>query len=304
MSVVLITGCSTGIGLATAIYLAKGGHKVYATMRNPAQSSLPATVNRELLPIDILSLDVNDDLSVKKAVQQVLDQEGYLDVLVNNAGIGAFGAVEELPADAFRMDMETNYFGTLRCIQAVLPSMRERRKGTIINISSVAGKVYSYFHGTYAPSKAAVEALSECLAQEVQPHGIRVALVEPGVIDTPIFSKAYAIPEHTHYSTIKRFLAFFAASLENHVSPDEVAKVVADVVEGRSKQFRNPAGPDAGAIIGWRATQKDEDWVASTSIDDETWITAMEQGMNLNVRPYMEDPSLIGFKNPEAAPIT
>jgi NAD(P)-dependent dehydrogenase (short-subunit alcohol dehydrogenase family) len=204
----------------------------------------------------------------------------------------------------FRNDMETNYFGTIRCIQAVLPSMRSRRRGTIINISSVAGKVYSNFHGTYAPTKAAVEAFSECLAQEVQPYGIRVALVEPGVIETPIFSKAYQLPEKTNYPAMKRFLAFFAASLENHVQPEEVAKVIEDVIEGRSTAFRNTAGADAAALIGWRASQSDEDWLASTSIDDETWINAMEDGMNLHVRPYMEEPSLINFKAPAMTAMT
>lgn len=295
MSVVLITGCSSGIGLSTAVLLARQGHKVYATMRNPLNSALPSMVNKELLPIDILSLDVNNDASVASAIKQVFDQESRIDVLINNAGISGFGAVEETPLEAFRRDMETNYFGVLRCLQAVLPSMRERKKGTIINISSVAGRVYSYFHGTYAPTKAAVEALSESLAQEVQPYGIRIALVEPGVIETPIFSKGYEMPEQTHYPNIKRFLAFFAASLENHVNPDEVARVILDIVEGRSTKFRNPAGPDAAPLLDWRASQTDEDWLASTSIDDETWTTAMENGMKLNVRRYMEKETLISF---------
>lgn len=303
MSVVLITGCSTGIGLAAAVHLAKNGHKVYATMRNPANSQLPAIINQELLPIDILSLDVNDDESVKKAVKQVLDQEGFVDVLVNNAGTSELGAIEEQPLDAFRSDMETNYFGTLRCIKAVLPSMRERRKGTIINISSVAGKVYSNFHGTYAPTKAAVEALSECLAQEVQPFGIRVAVVEPGIIETPIFSKKYSLPEKTNYPNIKRFLSMFAAAVDNHVSPEVVASVIADVVEGRSTGFRNPAGPDAAPLMGWRASMKDEEWTASTSIDDESWTTFMEEQMGVKVRRYMENTDMINFKATTAEPM-
>jgi NAD(P)-dependent dehydrogenase (short-subunit alcohol dehydrogenase family) len=296
MSVVLITGCSTGIGFATAVFLAKNGHKVYATMRDPSKTALSSLIASEDLPIEILSLDVNSDSSVSNAFNQVLRKEGRIDVLVNNAGISGLGAVEELPLEVFRNDMETNYFGTIRCIKAVLPSMREKRQGTIINISSVAGKVYSYFHATYAPTKAAVEALSECLAQEVTPLGIKVALVEPGVTDTAIFTKGYSVPDKTNYPNVKRFLSFFAASLENHVQPDEIAKVVLDIIDGRSTKFRNPAGPDAEPLIQWRATQKDEDWIASTSIDDETWITAMEQGMHLNVRTYMEDPSRIQFE--------
>ena len=296
MSVVLITGCSTGIGLATAVHFAKHGHKVYATMRNPSKASLPSIIDKEKLSIKVLSLDVNSDASVEKAVKQVLNEEGKIDVLVNNAGISGLGAVEEVPLEIFKNDMETNYFGTIRCIKAVLPSMREKKSGTIINVSSVAGKVYSNFHGTYAPTKAAVEALSESLAQEVTPLGIRVALVEPGVIETPIFSKEYSLPENSNYPNIKRFLSFFAAALENHTQPESVAEVILDIAEGRRMNFRNPAGPDAGPLLEWRASQKDEDWIASTSIDDETWMTAMEEGMHLNVRRYMQNPSQIKFE--------
>ena len=219
---------------------------------------LPLSSNTNGLRIHTLSLDVDNDDAVTNAVNLVLDKEGFIDVLINNAGVSALGAVEELPIDAFKRDMETNYFGTLRCIKAVLPSMRKRREGTIINISSVAGKVYSNFDGSYAPTKAAVEALSESLAQEVQPLGIKVALVEPGIIETPIFSKGYKLPANTNYPNIKRFLSLFAASVDNHVSPKEVAIVVDDIIEGRSSKFRNPAGPDAQPLIDWRASQKDD----------------------------------------------
>ncbi|NTS41543.1 SDR family oxidoreductase [Flavisolibacter sp. BT320] len=300
MSVVLITGCSSGIGLATAKHLAKAGHMVYATMRNPSNSRLPQLVKKELLPINILSLDVTDETSVQKAVQQVLDQEGHIDVLVNNAGISAIGTVEELPLDAFGADMETNYLGTVRCSKAVLPQMRARGKGMIINVTSIAGKIYNAAHSTYVASKAAVEAFSESLALEVATSGIHVAVVEPGVIDTPIFSKGNADLSQTAYPFLKRLMAFFAASLENHVSPFEVAIVIEDIIAGKRKNFRNPAGPDAAPLLAWRASLKDEDWIAIGTIDDETWTNAME-GMGLKVRPYMEDPSLLYFRNPEDA---
>jgi len=301
MSVVLITGCSSGIGLATAIIVAKSGHKVYATMRHPLRAALPSLFENELSSVKLIALDVSDDFSVKTAVNKVLGKEGKIDVLVNNAGVSGLGAVEELSLEAFKKDMEINYFGTIRCIKAVLPSMRERRSGTIINISSVAGKVYSNFHGTYAPSKAAVEALSECLAQEVNNFGIRVAVVEPGVTDTSIFSKGYQMPSQTKYPNIKRFLSMFAAAIDNHVQPEAVSNVILDIIEGRSTKFRNPATPDAGPFLSWRASQTDEQWIASTSIDDETWTKAIEQGMNLHVRKYMEDPSLMSFEVPASS---
>ncbi len=181
MATVLITGSSTGLGLATAVALARAGHDVYATMRNPERSpELQTIARKESLPISILRLDVDRDESVVQAVRQVLAERGHVDVLVNNAGILAFGAVEDLPLDVFRQAMETNYFGALRCIQAVLPSMRERRSGCIVNVTSIGGRITMGAHGCYTATKFALEALSEALAQEVKAFNIRVAIVEPG----------------------------------------------------------------------------------------------------------------------------
>ena len=147
MATVLITGSSTGLGLATAVALARAGHDVYATMRNPARSpELQTIARKESLPITILRLDVDRDDSVVQAVRQVLAERGHVDVLVNNAGILAFGAVEDLPLDVFRQAMETNYFGALRCIQAVLPSMRERRSGCIVNVTSRSAAALPWAH--------------------------------------------------------------------------------------------------------------------------------------------------------------
>jgi NAD(P)-dependent dehydrogenase (short-subunit alcohol dehydrogenase family) len=230
---------------------------------------------------------VNDIGSVKQAVASVIKTEGQIDVLINNAGIAAIGALEEIPLDLFRSVMETNYFGTLRCIQEVLPSMRQRQGGTIINITSVAGRIFSQAHSAYCASKAAVEALSESLAQEVLPYNIRVAVVEPGVIETPIFGKENEIPKHTNYLNTKRLTALFAASLENHVKPETVAFVLADIIEGRSNSFRNPAGPDAEPLLQWRSSVPDEVWINAHNIDDETWISNQEKYLNLNVRPYL-----------------
>ena len=147
MATVLITGSSTGPGLATAVALARAGHDVNATMRNPARSpELQTIARKESLPISILRLDVDRDDSVVQAVRQVLAERGHVDVLVNNAGILAFGAVEDLPLDVFRQAMETNYFGALRCIQAVLPSMRERRSGCIVNVTSRSAAALPWAH--------------------------------------------------------------------------------------------------------------------------------------------------------------
>ena len=289
MSTILITGCSTGIGFATAEVLARSGHTVYATMRNPQRSpELGQLAERDSLPISILPMDVDSDESVKTTVAQVLAQAGQIDVLVNNAGIFRLGAVEELPLSAFQEVMETNYFGTIRCIQAVLPSMREKGAGCIVNVTSIAGQIYGPFQSAYNSSKAAVEALSESLAAEVQPYGIRVVMVEPGVIDTPIIDKMEERPIETKYPIMGRVQAFYAASQKNHVSPSLVGETIRDILTDNSTQIRYPVGPDSAPLLGWRASLSDYEWISSANVDEETWIAGMGQ-LGLNVRPYLQD---------------
>ena len=288
MSIILISGSSTGIGYATAETLARNGHTVYATMRDPQPSpQLQQMADANHLPISILPMDVLDDQSVQKAIDFVLSKEKHIDVLVNNAGIGSWGAVEELSMDLFKADMETNFFGTVRCTKAVLPAMRERKSGTIINVTSGAGKVYLNFFATYCASKAATEAFSESLAQELQPFNIKVSIVEPGFVDTPIFSKTNIVSEDTNYSNIKRFLSFFAASLEYASPPSLVAEVIKEIVSGERTTLRSTAGPDAAAMLQMRASTSDEDWINSVAVSDEDWINGMEQ-MGLQVRKYMQ----------------
>jgi NAD(P)-dependent dehydrogenase (short-subunit alcohol dehydrogenase family) len=295
MSVILVTGSSSGIGYATAEILARNGHTVYATMRNPERfPNLRQLADDNHLPISILPMDVLDDQSVKSSINFVLSKEGYIDVLINNAGIASLGAVEELPMQSFKADMETNFFGTLRCIKAVVPSMRERKSGSIINVTSVAGKLYSNFHSAYCASKAAVEALSESLAQELKPFNILVAMVEPGVVETPIFNKMNIIPGNTNYHNIKRFLSFFAASLEFHTAPSVVAEVIIEVISGSSTTLRNPAGPDAAGLLHMRASTSDEDWVNSVIVNDDEWANSMEQ-IGLKVKKYLQVKGLPQF---------
>jgi len=295
MSIILITGSSTGIGYAAAELLGSNGHTVYASMRNPKRSpELQELAEKEKLPITVIPMDVTDEQSVQDAFDFVLSKEGHIDVLVNNAGIANWGAVEELPLDAFRADMETNYFGAIRCIKAALPSMRERKAGCIINVTSVAGKLYSNFHATYCSSKAALEALSESLAQEVKPFNIQIAIVEPEVIETPIFKKANEISGDTNYPNIKRFFAFFAASIENHIPPSVVAAVIDDIVSGKSTKLRNTAGPTAEGLMAWRTSLADEDWVSSAAVDEETWANNMAQ-MGLDVKKHMQLEGALHF---------
>ena len=144
MSSVLITGTNRGIGLATALAFGRAGHTVFAAMRNPDRSTeLAETARKEQLAIRVLSMDVDSDTSVRDTIGTVQNQHGPLDVLINNAGIVRRGSIEELPVSEFRALMETNYFGALRCIQAVMPEMRKRKSGCIVNVSSVGGRISS-----------------------------------------------------------------------------------------------------------------------------------------------------------------
>jgi len=289
MAITLITGTSTGIGLATAIALGRAGHDVYATMRHPTRApELQRIAMQEALPITIFPLDVDDDSSVRGAVDHLLAERGRIDVLVNNAGGGLLGPIEEIPLAEFRSIMETNFFGALRCIQAVLPSMRVQRSGCIINVTSVAGRIAVAPQGAYTASKFALEAVSEILAQEVKAFNIRVAIVEPGVIKTPVFDKMRRVPADTHYPQERRILALFAASLQQPVAPAVVGEQIRQIIESESWQLRYPVGPDAVPFLRWRAGMSDEEWVDFGAMqDDEAWCARIAQDFGLDVRPYL-----------------
>ncbi len=177
--IILLTGASSGIGYDTADALAKQGHKVYAAARRVER--MEPLRQFGVVP---LQMDVTDEQSMRRGVQAILDREGRINVLVNNAGYGYFGAVENVPMDDARNQLEVNIFGLARLCQLVLPAMREQHCGRIINISSVAGKSVLYYGGWYHVSKYAVEALSDALRMELQPFGIDVVIVEPGAIKT------------------------------------------------------------------------------------------------------------------------
>ena len=184
MSVVLVTGSSSGIGLATALHFARQGWDVHAGVRNPATATeLQQAIAVEKLPITPVAIDVDDAGSVTRCVGQVLARAGRIDALVNNAGIGGGGPIEDVPVDWAKSLFETNYFGTIRMTQAVLPGMRERRAGVIVNVSSIAGRLAIAGHGHYSAVKHALEAASEALAQEVVARhdvAVRPVRVEAG----------------------------------------------------------------------------------------------------------------------------
>jgi len=231
-------------------------------MRNPQRrGELHEAIARENLGIRIVAHDVDDDASARGAIGKALAEAGRIDVLVNNAGVGTMGSAEETSLSDFRSTMETNFFGALRCVQAVLPPMRERGSGCIVNVTSVAGRIALAPQAPYASSKWALEALSECLAQEVKSFGIRVAIVEPGVIATPIFGKVTPDLDGTHYPHKRRINELFRASLEKPVSPLVVGDKIRDIVDSGTWTLRHPVGPDAAGFLQWRASLTDEQWI-------------------------------------------
>jgi NAD(P)-dependent dehydrogenase (short-subunit alcohol dehydrogenase family) len=286
MASVLITGTSKGIGLEAALAFGRAGHKVHATMRHPSQSpELAETAARERLPIEVSTMDVDSDHSVSHAIAEIDKKHGPIEVLVNNAGVERVGSVEELPFADFRAVMETNYFGALRCIQALTPHMRQRRSGCIINVTSVAGRIASTPMAPYTASKWALEALSEALAGEMKTFNVRVAIVEPGIIDTAMARRVGDPPTDSAYRQRARFASLFAASLKNPVQPSLVGQKILEIVESGTWQLRHPVGPDAVPFLQWRSQMTDEEWVDLNASDDETWYRKLGRDFGLDARP-------------------
>jgi len=286
MASVLITGTSKGIGFEAALAFGRAGHTVHATMRKPSQSpELAEIATREKLPITVSAMDVDSNESVSRGIAAIQKDHGPIDVLVNNAGIEKAGSIEELPLDEFRAVMETNYFGAIRCIQALVPQMRERRSGCIINVTSVAGRISSAPLTPYSASKWALEALSEGLAGEMKTFGVRVAIVEPGIIDTAMARRIGVPASPSPYRQRERFAAMFAAALKNPVPPSLVAAKILEIAESDTWQLRHPVGPNALAFLQWRAGMTDEAWVDLNASDDETWQRGLQRDFGLDSRP-------------------
>ena len=281
MAVVLITGCSSGIGLATARHFARLGDEVHAGVRHPSTAwELTAAIESDKLKIAPLTLDVDDDASVRRGVQEVIARSGRIDVLVNNAGIGGGGPIEDVPIEFAKSMFETNYFGTIRMIQAVLPGMRERRSGAIVNVSSIAGRLAIAGHGHYSAVKHALEAASEALAQEVLAFGIRVAVVEPGVVVTPIFSKArrFADPTSPYRVHVHRLLLFYQMQMKMPSQPSDVAAVIYEAVTTREPKLRWLVGEDARRLTAGRQRLSDEEYVATgRPMADEEYLDLMRR---------------------------
>ncbi|MDP6565874.1 MAG: SDR family oxidoreductase [Alphaproteobacteria bacterium] len=285
MSICLITGTSTGIGLATALHMARNGHKVHATMRNTAKAGeLSAAIEAEELPIAVRAMDVTSAHSITTCVADVLAEDGRIDILVNNAGLSNSCPAEIYPEDEHRALFETNYWGVVRLTEAVLPGMRAQASGVIVNLSSIAGRVAILNQAAYCASKFAVEAYSESLAQEVAAFGIRIALIEPGFIRT-------AITENTpvHYDkaspykhVMRRSGRFFARGTPIATPPEAVATVILEAATTDQPRLRYPVG-QGSQIIERRSRMSDEAFVALGALDDEAYYARLSDAIGVDL---------------------
>ena len=285
MKSVIITGANRGIGLDTTLSFARAGYKVYATMRNPEKAdTLHEKIENESLNVIMMAMDVNSDESVTSCISKIHEDNGVVDVIINNAGIERHGAIEEMELSVFKEVMETNYFGVIRCVKEVLPLMRESKKGCIINVASVAGHISSSPLAPYSASKFALEAFSEALAQEVKAFNIRVGIIEPGIINTDMANDIQHGEPNSNYPQSFRFGGMFRASLEHPTSPTLVADKILDVVESGTWELRHPVGPDAIPFLDWRASMTDEQWVDWNAAPDEQWYDAVQESFGLDAR--------------------
>jgi NAD(P)-dependent dehydrogenase (short-subunit alcohol dehydrogenase family) len=268
----VVTGANSGIGRATAIYLAAQGHTVYGTVRDVNRAEkLGSMADQASVEVRLVELDVSDDESVQAGFERILTETKGVDVLVNNAGIGGNAVVEECPSELYLDCINVNLCGAVRCLQQVLPIMRARRSGAIVNVTSIAGRIAALAQSPYVASKWAFEGLSESLAQELAPFGIRVVIIEPGVTKSAIFAKNVDAPNQSgaydaHY---RRMFQFYSAGLAHATDPFEVARVIHHAVVTDDPQLRYPVSWGGVEITQGRARMSDEDWVTLGDHDDD-----------------------------------
>jgi NAD(P)-dependent dehydrogenase (short-subunit alcohol dehydrogenase family) len=272
--VAVVTGSSSGIGFETSLMLARNGYFTYATMRNLDKSDAIIDLKqKEKLPLEVLKLDVTNDKSVKEAIEKIVNEQETIDVLVNNAGYALVGALEELSIEEIKEQFETNVFGVIRVVQEILPIMRKQRHGTIVNISSLAGRIGFPLTSAYVSSKFALEGLSESMAYEVEQFGIKVILIEPGVIKTN-FEKNLKIAKKASNNTTtndsnspyaditEKRIAGFKPRFESGSSSIEVAKVILKSVTSKNppSELRFMVGDDAFKLMEIRKNKSDKEF--------------------------------------------
>ena len=266
--VAIITGSSSGIGHATALLLARNRFHTYATMRNIKKSvDIMEIANRERLPLQVIQLDVNDDTSIRNSIEKVISEKQRIDLLVNNAGYGLVGAFEDLSVEEIKSQFETNFFGVIRLTQQVLPIMRKQKSGTIVNVSSGAGLIGFPGMSAYVSSKFALEGLSESMSYELEPFGIKIVIIEPGVIRTNFKKNAVMSKKSLddsfispYSSIVQKMDASITSIIEHATPPEEVAKAILHVVTSNNPEVRFPVGNDIIMMLETKKNMSDEDF--------------------------------------------
>ena len=269
--VAIVTGSSSGIGLETSLLLARNGFYTYATMRNLEKSKAISNLKqKENLSLEVLQLDVNNDKSVNEAIQKIINEQERIDVLVNNAGYALVGPLEEISVKEFKEQFETNVFGVIRVTQTVLPIMRRQRNGIIVNISSIAGKIGFPLTSAYVSSKFALEGLSESMAYEIEQFGIKVILIEPGVIKTnfnnnlKIGNRVTTDSNSPYVEMTQKRISRFRPRFESGTPPIEVAKVILKTIalaeNQSSSELRYLVGNDALKLMEIRNIMSDKEF--------------------------------------------
>lgn len=281
--VALITGASSGIGFETSLTLARNEFRTFATMRNLSKSrKIREIAKKERLPLTVIPLDVNDNASIRTAIQNILVEAKRIDVVINNAGYGLFGAVEDLSMDKIIDQFETNFFGVVRVVKSVLPIMRNQHSGTIINISSMVGRVAMPLNSVYVASKFALEGFSESIRHELSKFGINVILIEPGIVRTGFFDnlqKSKNEAAKSPYSALlkRRLSRFKSVSESNSSSPSQVAKAILKALQSKSSNFRYIVGEDAIIVLEKRKVLSDikfERWIWDSIMESKSLVKA------------------------------
>jgi NAD(P)-dependent dehydrogenase (short-subunit alcohol dehydrogenase family) len=259
--VALVTGSSSGIGYETALALARDGYYTFASMRNTSKAKeMKKTADKENLSISVIELDVDKEESIVEAIKKVMSEANRIDVLVNNAGYGQYGCIEDVSTDDFRKQFETNFFSVVRIIQEVAPIMRKQGSGIIVNISSVGGKMGLPGLSAYISSKFALEGLGECLRYELGMFGIKTTLIEPGAIKTNFFD-SMKIPDSKTDPKYKQLtdnmLAGLKMMMEIATAPSQVADVVIKAIHDEEVLPRYIVGTDAAMFMEAKNSKSD-----------------------------------------------
>ena len=266
--VAIVTGSSSGIGYATSLLLARNRFHTYATMRNIEKSAdIQDIANKEGLPLQVIQLDVNDDASIRNSIKRIERENERIDVLVNNAGYGLVGAFEDLSVEEIKSQFETNIFGVIRLTQQVLPIMRKQKSGKIVNVSSGAGRIGFPGMSAYVSSKFALEGLSESMSYELEPFGIKVVIIEPGVIRTN-FKKNSVMSKKSldnssispYSSIIQKIDSSISSIIEHATQPEEVAKAILHAITSNNPELRYLVGNDMIMMVETKKSMSEEDF--------------------------------------------